>query len=142
MELARPRMIEFSSFGDPSTGILTVAALQRDIPYAVRRVFWTYGTPPDVTRGHHAHHRTETILVAVSGAIVVSTELPNGECEEFTLDNPKRGLYLPPLCWRTMRYTVSAVQVAIESTDYSLEDYIWSLDDLRAMAAPSAREED
>jgi hypothetical protein len=134
-------MIEFSSFGDPSTGILTVAALERDIPYAVRRVFWTYGTPPDVIRGRHAHHRTETVLVAINGRIVVSTELPNGECEEFTLDSPKRGLYLPPLCWRTMRYTGLAVQVAIESTDYSEDDYIRSLDDFRAMQAPLAREE-
>jgi hypothetical protein len=133
-------MIEFSSFGDPSTGILTVAALERDVPYAVRRVFWTYGTPSDVIRGCHAHRCTETVLVAVSGAIVVSTELPNGECEEFTLDNPKRGLYLPPLCWRTMRYTDSAVQVAIESTDYSEDDYIRSLDEFRALKAPSPRE--
>jgi hypothetical protein len=139
VNLAKPRIIEFSSFGDPSTGILTVAALERDIPYAVRRVFWTYGTPSDVIRGHHAHHRTETVLVAISGTIVVSTELPDGECEEFTLDSPKLGLYLPPLCWRTMRYMDSAVQVAIESTDYSEDDYIRRLDDFRTMTAPLAR---
>jgi len=142
VDLARPRVIEFRPFGDASTGILTVAALQRDIPFAVRRVFWTYGTPPDVTRGRHAHHRTESVLVAVSGTVIVSTELPGGELEEFTLDSPHRGLYLPPLCWRTMRYTASAVQVAFESEDYSDEDYIRSLDHFRAMGDRSARERD
>jgi hypothetical protein len=142
VDLARPRVIEFPQFGDASTGILTVAALQRVMPFAVTRVFWTYGTPPDVTRGRHAHYRTETVLVAVSGRIVVSTELPGGELEEFTLDSPDRGVYLPPLCWRTMRYTDSAVQVAFESNDYINEDYIRSLDDFRAMGDPSVRERD
>ena len=142
MDLARPRVIEFPSFGDASTGILTLADLQRDIPFEVRRVFWTYGTPPNVTRGRHAHYRTETLIVAVSGRIVVSTELPGSELEEFILDSPDRGLYLPPLCWHTMRYTDSAVQVAFESNEYLNEDYIRSLDDFHAMGDPSVRERD
>jgi hypothetical protein len=140
VDLARPHLIEFPQFGDLSTGCLTLAVLQRDIPFAVKRVFWTCGTPPDVTRGLHAHYRTETVLVAVSGRIVVSTELPDGKLEEFTLDSPDRGLYLPPLCWRTMRYTTSAVQVTFESEDYCDEDYIRGLDEFRAMRGPSVRE--
>ena len=140
MDLARPRVIEFAPIGDVSTGFLTVVALQRDMPFKVRRVFWTYGTPPDVIRGGHAHYRTETILVAISGKIVVSTELAGEVSEEFVLDTPNRGLYLPPLCWRTMKYTASAVQIAFESTDYSEEDYIFSMDDFRAMRNPSGQE--
>jgi hypothetical protein len=132
-----PRVIELAPIGDASTGFLTVAELQRDIPFEVRRVFWTYGTPPDVTRGGHAHYRTRTVLVAVSGKIVVSTELVDGASLEFVLDTPSRGLYLPPLCWRTMKYTASAVQIAFESTDYSEEDYIFSMDEFRGMKNPS-----
>jgi len=133
---SKPRVIEFVPIGNVSTGFLTVAALQRDMPFKVRRVFWTYGTPPDVIRGGHAHYRTETVLVAVSGKIVVSTELVGGAPVEFVLDTPSRGLYLPPLCWRTMKYTASAVQIAFESTDYSEEDYIFSMNDFRAMRNP------
>lgn len=140
VDLAKPRLIEFTRIGDGSTGILTLAELQRDIPFEVMRVFWTYATPPDVTRGRHAHHRTETVLVAVSGKIIVSTELSDGERNQFTLDSPDRGLYLPPPCWRSMRYTASAVQVAFESNEYSHEDYIRSLDDFRAIGDLSARE--
>jgi len=135
--VSKPRVIEFVPIGNASTGFLTVAELQRDIPIEVRRVFWTYGTPPDVTRGGHAHYRTETVLVAVSGRIVVSTELVDGASLEFVLDTPSRGLYLPPLCWRTMKYTASAVQIAFESTDYSEEDYIFSMDEFRGMKNPS-----
>ncbi len=135
--VSKPRVIEFVPIGDASTGFLTVAALRRDMPFEVKRVFWTYGTPPDVTRGGHAHYRTETVLVAVSGRIVVSTELVGGAPVEFVLDTPSRGLYLPPRCWRTMKYTASAVQIAFESTDYSAEDYIHSLDEFRSMKNPS-----
>jgi hypothetical protein len=133
-------MIEFAPFGDASTGILTVAKLEQDMPFDVERVFWTYGTPPDVTRGQHAHYRTETVLVAVCGRIIVSTELLGGACEDFILDAPNRGLYLPPLCWRTMRYTASAVQVAFESREFSAEDYIRSLEDFRGMRNPSGEQ--
>ena len=137
---SKPRVIEFAPIGDIATGFLTVAELQRDIPFEVRRVFWTYGTPPDVTRGGHAHYRTRTVLVAVSGKIVVSTELVGGAPLEFVLDTPSRGLYLPPLCWRTMKYAASAVQIAFESTEYSKEDYIFSLEDFRAMGNPPGRD--
>jgi hypothetical protein len=140
VDLAKLRVMKFPHFGDAFTGILTLAELQRDFPFEVRRVFWTYGTPPGVTRGGHAHYTTETVIVAVSGRIVVSTELPDGKLEEFTLDSPDRGLYLPPLCWRTMRYTTSAVQVTFESEDYCDEDYIRGLDEFRAMRGPSVRE--
>ena len=135
--LRTPCVIEFVPIGNASTGFLTVAALRRDMPFEVKRVFWTYGTPPNVTRGGHAHYRTETVLVAVSGRIVVSTELVGGAPVEFVLDTPSRGLYLPPRCWRTMKYTASAVQIAFESTDYSAEDYIHSLDEFRSMKNPS-----
>jgi hypothetical protein len=137
--IGTPRLIGFSSFGDTSAGVLTVAHLTRDIPFDVRRVFWTYGTPTDRTRGGHAHYVTEAVLVAVSGGITVSTELPGGDQGEFVLDSPAYGLYLPPLCWRTMRYSASAVQVTFESHDYVEEDYIHRLDDLRGMVDEASR---
>lgn len=136
---SRPLLIGFSSFGDTAAGILTVAHLVRDIPFEVRRVFWTYGTPADHARGGHAHYSTEAVLVAVSGEITVATELPDGERKVFVLDSPGRGLYIPPLCWRTMSYTANAVQVAFESNDFSEEDYIHRLDDLRGMLGKAGR---
>lgn len=128
-----PRLFELSSFGESSTGRLTLATLEKDIPFEVRRVFWTYGTPPGVIRGHHAHYRTETVLAAVSGTIVVTTELPGDRRREFVLDGPQHALYLPPRCWRTMSYSAGAVQIAFESLDHIEEDYIRSLEDFRRL---------
>ena len=133
----KPRLIEFASFGDASTGVLTLAELTNDIPFPVRRVFWTCGTPPDVTRGHHAHRRTQTLLLAVSGRIEVATEMMSGRLEDFLLDRPEVGLFLPRMCWRTMKYTGGAVQLAFESEEYLPNDYIRSLEEFRSLRSQS-----
>lgn len=126
-----PRLLEFSAIGDPSIGYLSIAAVEAEIPFPIQRVFWTYDTPEHVTRGRHAHHATETVLVAVVGRIVVFTEMPNGDTAQFILDTPQLGVYLPPDCWRTMTYGTGSVQMALASTDYAAEDYIRSYDEFR-----------
>jgi dTDP-4-dehydrorhamnose 3,5-epimerase-like enzyme len=129
----RPRLIEFASFGDASTGILTLAELAKDIPFEVERVFWTHVTPPDVIRGGHAHRRTQTVLLAVSGSIEVTTEMLSGRSETFVLDRADMGLHLPRLCWHTMKYSEQAVQLAFESEEYLPDDYIRSLEEFRSL---------
>jgi hypothetical protein len=129
----RPRLIEFASFGDASTGILTLAELAKDIPFEVERVFWTHDTPPDVIRGQHAHRCTQTVLLAASGSIEVRTEMLSGRSETFVLDRADVGLHLPRLCWRTMKYAKGSVQLAFESEEYMPEDYIWSLEEFRSL---------
>jgi hypothetical protein len=124
-----PRIVEFEALGDPSIGYISVAQAQAHIPFAIKRAFWTYGTPEHVSRGRHAHRQTELVLIAVAGTIRVFTELPGGETDQFELDRPGIGLYIPPTCWRTMTYTQDAVQLALASTDYDAEDYIRDRDD-------------
>ena len=126
-----PRLIDLGAIGDPEEGYITVAALRSQIPFEVRRAFWTYETPANIVRGRHAHHHSEMVLIAVSGTIRVTTETVDGETGEFVLDTPARGLYIPPMCWRTMTYTESAVQLVFTSTEYSADDYIRSYDEFR-----------
>ena len=129
-----PRLIDFGAIGDPEEGYITVAAMQSQIPFEVLRAFWTYDTPADIIRGRHAHHHSEMVLIAVGGTIRVTTETGDGETGEFVLDSPARGLYIPPMCWRTMTYTGSAVQLVFASTKYSADDYIRSYDEFRGRA--------
>jgi hypothetical protein len=137
--IATPRLVDFSAIGDPSIGYISVAEAQKDLPFTIRRVFWTFGTPEHVSRGRHAHRRTELVLVAAAGRIEVFTELPDGETERYTLDTPTRGLYLPPSCWRTMTYTPSTVQLALASTDYDPDDYIRDHDAFRRIGRGEAQ---
>ncbi|WP_022824007.1 sugar 3,4-ketoisomerase [Hymenobacter norwichensis] len=119
-----PYLIEFPKVGASDIGFISIAEHPQQIPFEIKRTFWTYYTPESVLRGRHAHHRTEQVLVAVAGRIIVTTELANGEVELFRLEDPHVGLYIPPYVWHTMQYSHSAVQLVMASLPYNAQDYI------------------
>lgn len=129
----KPTLIQFPTKGEAAIGYLTVAAAGAPVPFEVRRVFWTYFTPHEVTRGRHAHYETEMVVIAVHGRIRMSAELLSGEKFEFVLEKPTQGLYLPRLCWHVMEYSHDAVQLALASTPYSADDYIRSYEAFRRL---------
>lgn len=124
MPFDKPYIIQFTSIGDPSLGYISVAEQQDNIPFNIARVYWTYYTPQNVTRGGHANIEKELVLVAVAGSITVTAELRDGYKETFLLQKPDEGLYLPRLCWHTMQYSHNAVQMVIASNLYNEYDYI------------------
>jgi len=121
--LGRPYIIEFPKIGNSGLGYISVCEKQ-NLPFTVRRVYWTYFTPDDVARGGHAHYELEQILLAVSGRIVVKTELLDGDKSHFILDRPNVGLFIPKMCWRSLHYSHNSVQVCIANMEYIEEDYI------------------
>ena len=119
----QPYLIEFPKVGNSVQGYISVAE-KDNLPFEVNRVYWTYYTPESVQRGGHAHHRLQQIMVAVSGRIIVETEMPGGVKERFILESPKTGLVLPSFCWHIMQYTHNAVQMCIANIAYDENDYI------------------
>jgi dTDP-4-dehydrorhamnose 3,5-epimerase-like enzyme len=124
MQITSPFLIPFKGIGHPEIGYLSVAENTQNIPFEIKRVFWTYYTPQDICRGRHAHHETQIIIVAVHGSIMVETEMIDGEKCNFQLNSPNIGLYLPILCWHTLQYSHDAVQMVMASTNYDANDYI------------------
>jgi hypothetical protein len=118
-----PYLIEFPKIGGPTLGYISLAEKEK-LPFQVNRIYWTYFTPEDVIRGGHAHYQLEQILVAVAGKIIIKTELLNGKKNEFILDRPHLGIFIPKLCWREMQYSHNAVQMCIASLPFSEHDYI------------------
>ncbi len=118
-----PRLIEFTKIGSPQLGYISIAE-KETLPFTVKRIYWTYFTPEDVKRGAHSHYGLEQLLVAVSGKITIRTEMLDGFNQEFVLDKPNVGLYIPKMCWREMQYSHNAVQMCIASMEYSESDYI------------------
>ena len=128
-----PHLLEFRSHGESAIGYLSVAQAQRDIPFEIRRIFWTYYTPQGVTRGRHAHFKTNMVLIAVHGRIEVNVETLNGVNHTFILDHPDIGLFVPSLSWHTMQYSHDAVQIVLTDTIYTPEDYIRSYEAFEAL---------
>ena len=129
----RPHLIEFPTHGELAIGYLAVVQMQQEIPFEVKRIFWTYFTPQSVIRGRHAHHATSMVLIAVHGRIEVHTEMLDGYKSSFLLDRPDIGVFLPPLTWHTMQYSHDAVQVVLTDTEYTSEDYIRSYEEFEGL---------
>lgn len=129
------RFITFPSFGDTGIGFLSVGSRIAEIPFEIRRVFWIYGTPPEIVRGHHAHRESNEILIAIAGMVSVSIESPDGRKQTELLDDPGRGFYIPHFCWRTMTFSPGAVLMVIASHDYNEKEYIRSYEQFKSEAA-------
>jgi len=129
--MTKPYLIEFKKLGSSDIGYISVSENKNQIPFNSERVFWTYYTPEEVVRGRHAHYKTEQVLIALAGRIIVNIEMPDGEKMIFTLDKPNVGLYVPPHCWHTMQYSHSCVQLVLASTKYDESDYIRKYEDFK-----------
>ncbi|MBL4586803.1 MAG: FdtA/QdtA family cupin domain-containing protein [Flavobacteriales bacterium] len=130
----RPKLINFNSIGSPELGFISVGE-HPDVPFEIKRVYWTYYTPQSVERGSHAHKNLEQILIAVSGTIELTVETPDGNKYDFVLDSPDKGVHIPSMCWRTMRYSHNAVQMCLASKKYDKSDYIRDKDEFNELRA-------
>lgn len=110
-------------------GSLSVGEFSRTIPFDVKRYFLVYNVPTKETRGEHAHHHCHQFLVAIKGKVhVVADDGINRQ--EFILDEPNKGIYLPPKIWGIQyQYSNDAVLLVFASDFYDAEDYIRSYED-------------
>lgn len=129
----KPYLIQFKRIGEPAIGYISVAEFQDLIPFAIKRVYWTYFTPESIVRGRHAHHNLEQVLIAVAGRIILRTEMPGGTVQEFLMDSPEIGVFLPKYCWHTMQYSHNAVQLCIANMPFLEKDYIRDYETFRKL---------
>ncbi|MBK0401729.1 FdtA/QdtA family cupin domain-containing protein [Adhaeribacter sp. BT258] len=129
--MTQPYLFEFPEIGAPEKGFITVAENLKNIPFEVKRVFWTHSIPAQAIRGNHAHYRNQQILVALQGSVTVITTSPSGEEKSFELHSPDQALYLPPNVWRIMNYSENALQLVLSSELYDETDYIRDISDFQ-----------
>ncbi|MCA0187931.1 MAG: WxcM-like domain-containing protein [Proteobacteria bacterium] len=105
-------------------GDLTVGEFGRSLPFTPLRYFMVMNVPSQEVRGEHAHKACEQFLVCVRGRCQVMTD--DGHLrQEFTLDDPTLGLYLPPMTWGVQyRYSPDTVLLVFASHYYDADDYI------------------
>ena len=128
----QPYLINFPKIGNSIEGFISVAE-NKNLPFEVKRVYWTYFTPESVIRGGHAHHHLEQILVALSGKITVTTQMPGEEEKKFILETANQGVFLPKYAWHRMQYSHNAVQMCIANMAYKESDYIRDYEEFKKL---------
>lgn len=105
-------------------GNLTYIYNDVHLPFAVKRVFYTYDIPGGESRGAHAHKRCHQFLVAASGAFEVL--LDDGVNKRTVLLNrPFYGLHIPPGIWASEQgFSSGSICLVLASHGYDKDDYI------------------
>lgn len=114
-------------------GDIVVTELEQDLPFKVKRMFFVYNVPNERVRGEHVHKELHEFVICLSGR--VSIVVDDGKIrEEYLLDRPWLGIYLPPRVWRILyKFSQDAVLAVYGSHEYDPTDYIRDYDEFLEM---------
>ncbi|MHC1749544.1 MAG: FdtA/QdtA family cupin domain-containing protein [Cellulosilyticaceae bacterium] len=122
------KWIDFPNLGD-ERGNLVVIQSDTQLPFAMKRIFYMYGSEKNVVRGQHANKKSEFVFVCLKGSCKVLIDTGN-EKEIVTLDNPEQGLYLDKMVWKDMyEFTEDAVLLVLSNENYDANEYIRDYND-------------
>jgi wxcM family protein len=133
------KMLSFKQNGD-ERGHLVVIEGNKDVPFDIKRIFYIYGSDPNVIRGQHANRETEFVLVNVAGKSKVKVYDGKGNEAIFILNRPHTGIYLPTMVWKDMYdFSEDSVLLVLASEAYNPNEYIRNYDEF---VEEIAKEED
>ena len=122
-------IIELPKIYDPR-GNLTVAEQMKNVPFEVKRVYWTYDVPSGESRGGHAHKECVEFIIAVSGSFTVSLDDGRGNRKDYHLNHPWQGLLVNTGIWRTLEdFSSGSVCLVLASELFDEDDYIYEYED-------------
>ena len=125
------KYIKFPKISDPR-GNLTFIQYPNQIPFEIKRVFWTYNIPGGEIRGGHAYRTQEEIIVAISGSFDVVITYKTGYTECIQLKRGYEGLYLPPNTWRHLEnFSTNSVSLHLSNIEFDANDYVYNLDEFK-----------
>ena len=119
-------------------GSLVAADTVNQMPFEPQRFFIVYDVRSAELRGDHAHKVCEQFLVCLKGS--VSAIVDDGvNREEYLLNRPDFGLYMPPMTWGTQyRYSEDAVLLVLASHLYDNDDYVRNYEEFMTLAMVAA----
>lgn len=105
-------------------GSLGFIETEKLVRFETKRVFYLYNIKDNEERGHHAHKELQQFVFLASGSCNIKLE-GKGQTSEFLLDDPSKGVYIPPMHWSILTdFSKNAVCVVLCSDFYDEADYI------------------
>jgi carbonic anhydrase/acetyltransferase-like protein (isoleucine patch superfamily) len=121
-------------------GNLCARQVDASLPFVPLRYFVVSDVPSQKVRGEHAHRKCKQFLVCLRGSVSVVVDDAQHR-QEFLLDSPELGLYVPPLVWAIQyKYSADATMLVLASEPYDSADYIRDYDVFLRERAAISRE--
>lgn len=100
-----------------------------NIPFDIKRVFYSFDIPGGEARGAHAHKECQQFLIAASGSYEVVLDDGNNK-RTVSLNRPFYGLHIPPGIWAAeQNFSSGSICLVLASQGYVESDYIRSYED-------------
>lgn len=128
IEIRNSHFVRLDTVTD-SRGDLSFGEVGRNLPFEIKRVFWTYNINERAERCNHAHRREWEVIFPIGGAWTI--DMDDGQRKQtFRMDDPSVGLLIPPLVWcRLYDFEKGACCLCLASNEYQPEDYIHSYEE-------------
>jgi dTDP-4-dehydrorhamnose 3,5-epimerase-like enzyme len=117
------KILNFNIIGDERGSLVAIEQL-KDIPFEIKRIYYTWGTEKEFVRGKHAHTQLEQVLICVSGSCKI--RLDNGKEKQIVeLKDKNQGLLIGTMIWREMfDFSEDCVLLVLASEYYDEKEYI------------------
>ena len=131
MSMNTSNLISLPRVFDPR-GNLTFIQYPNQIPFQIKRVFWTYDVPGGEQRGGHAYKTQNEVIVALSGSFDMVQTLPDGTKQTFSLNRSYNALLLPAMTWRHLdNFSTNAICLHLSDKAYDPTDYLRDFDEFK-----------
>jgi hypothetical protein len=133
--LKHPTMLELPKIHDPR-GNLTFLQHPEQLPFPIKRVFWTYDVPGGEQRGGHAYHHQQELIIALSGSFDVVITQPDGRTVKYALNRSYYALFMPAMTWRHLEnFSTNALALHLSDQCYDAAAYIRDFEVWKTMQA-------
>lgn len=126
-------LIHFKSLSDERGSLLAIEG-NKDVPFDIKRVYYIYGTKPNVRRGLHAHINLRQVAICIAGSCTIL--LDDGSTkQEVALNSPMTGLVIEELVWREIYdFSEDCILMVLANNHYDEKDYIRQYDNFLELA--------
>lgn len=123
-------LLTLPRYTDPR-GNLSVVENMINVPFDIKRVYFTYDVPAGESRADHAHKDLTEVIIAVSGSFTV--QLDDGlEMQRYLMNKPYEALMIRPGIWRQLfDFSSGAVCLVLCSDFFNESDYIRDYEDFK-----------
>ncbi|MEA4924906.1 MAG: FdtA/QdtA family cupin domain-containing protein [Syntrophomonadaceae bacterium] len=113
----------FKMRGD-ERGSLVAIEENRDIPFAIKRVYYIFGTGEAVIRGLHAHKTLRQVMICIHGTC--SLLLDNGTDKIVVpMHDRDQGILIDAMVWHEMyNFSPDCVLLVLAGDFYDESDYL------------------